>query len=368
MTPRIELRDLTKKFLRQSGEVTNAVNHIDLDIEAGEFLILLGPSGCGKSTLLRLISGLETPDSGVVRINGRVLFDKGTSTSVPPERRPVSMVFQSYGLWPHLNVFENIAYPLRARRVPSAEIRQRVERVVAVAGIEGLERQFPTQLSGGQQQRVALARAVVSANDVVLFDEPLSNVDAKVRDQLRIEILRLQSQLGFTAVYVTHDQDEAMMLGDRIAVLDRGEIAQLGTPRELYETPESPYVARFVGTVDETRATVVGRDPAGHALIVETAGGSRISVVSERALQGEVVVMTRPERWSIHHAPVTHGNVLEGVVSAAHYLAGSRTECIVDTVDGPVRVWAPHGIAATEGESVWLTVEPTDVLVFGADE
>jgi len=372
--PRIELHGLSKRFVRQSGEVTHAVRDIDLEVQPGEFLVLLGPSGCGKTTLLRLIAGLETPDDGVIRINGALLHDRAQKVAVPPERRPISMVFQSYGLWPHMTVWENIAYPLKARRTPKADIRTRVAQAIAAAGIGGLEQQYPTQLSGGQQQRVALARAVVSANDVVLFDEPLSNVDAKVRDQLRVEILRMQAQLGFTAVYVTHDQDEAMMLGDRIVVLDQGRIAQLGSPRDVYEDPSSPYVARFVGTVDETRAKVLRADPGAGIIEVETGSGRTVTVRSARASGSlgapgtEAILMTRPERWRIHHEPVAGGNVLPGTVQAAHYLAGSRTECLVETAEGLVRVWASHRAAAAEGDAVWLTVEPADVLIFGADE
>lgn len=361
--PRIQLRELFKHYTRENGEVTTAVNGIDLDIAAGEFLILLGPSGCGKTTLLRSISGLETPDSGRVNINDIVLYDSTKKVSVPVERRPVSMVFQSYGLWPHMTVFENIAYPLRSRKVPKNEIPGRVEEVVKAAGIEGLETQYPTQLSGGQQQRVALARAVVSANDVVLFDEPLSNVDAKVRDQLRIEIQRLQKRLGFTAVYVTHDQDEAMLLGHRIAVLEKGNIAQLGTPREVYETPESAYVARFIGAVDEIKGTVVGKSAAGE-LEVKTTSNTRWTVRTDKDVKGDVYMMTRPERWTIHHEKVEGTNIIEGEVRAALYLSGSRTECLIRTADDLIRVWAPHGQGAAEGAKVWISVEPEDILIF----
>lgn len=359
---RISVRGLRKHFTRASGEVTRAIDDIDLDVFPGEILILLGPSGCGKTTLLRAISGLDNPDDGKIMISGRSVYDGTRRGTVPPERRPVSMVFQSYGLWPHLTVFENIAYPLRAEKRPKPEIRERVQSVIDNVGIAGLERQYPTQLSGGQQQRVALARAVVSASDVVLFDEPLSNVDAKVRDQLRIEILRLQRRLGFTAVYVTHDQDEAMALGTRIAVLDAGRIAQLATPEEIYESPANAYVARFVGTVDEFPALVVAREACGVTL--RTTDGTLWRVTTSKALPDDVIFMARPERWRIHRAEQAGPNVIKGEVRAAMLLAGSRTECLVRTELGMIRVWAGHGVAPAEGDTVWLEASASDVLAF----
>lgn len=365
--PRISVRNLRKAFTREDGEVTRAIDGIDLDVYSGEILILLGPSGCGKTTLLRALSGLDSPDSGTIKINDITCFAGSRRSNVPPERRPVSMVFQSYGLWPHMRVFDNVAYPLRAAKVAKAEIQQRVGEIIATVGINGLEQQYPTQLSGGQQQRVALARAVVSASDVVLFDEPLSNVDAKVRDQLRIEILRLQRQLGFTAVYVTHDQDEAMALGTRIAVLNQGRIAQLGPPREIYERPASAYVARFVGTVDEMPATVTERSAPGQ-LHAQTENGDQWLVHTDADLPDRVVLMARPERWSIHTERPEGPNVLAGEVNAALFLAGSRTECLVRTAVGLIRVWAGHGRAPSEGERVWLSVAPDDLLVFAEEQ
>ncbi len=260
--PGVQIRHLTKSFTRADGTEVHAVDDISLDVEPAEFLILLGPSGCGKTTLLRAISGLDQPDSGTISVNGTEVFNSATNCAVPPESRPIGMVFQSYGLWPHMTVFNNIAYPLRNHRVPKSEIPARVEQVADMVGITAVLKQHPSQLSGGQQQRVAVARAIVSARSLLLLDEPLSNVDAKVRDQLRIELLRMQRELGFTAVYVTHDQEEAMALGTRIAVLQEGRIAQLAPPREIYENPASPYVARFVGTVDEFDGTIVARKRA----------------------------------------------------------------------------------------------------------
>ncbi|OLT16150.1 hypothetical protein BJF78_14730 [Pseudonocardia sp. CNS-139] len=249
--PRIAVRGLTKRFRRRDGTQVNAVDGIDLDVAEGEFLVLLGPSGCGKTTLLRVLAGLEEVDAGRVELDGRVVDDPAVRVCVPTERRGLSMMFQSYALWPHMTVAENVAYPLTTRRVRRAERAARVRRVLDVVGIGPLAGQYPGQLSGGQQQRVALARALVAGDGVVLFDEPLSNVDAKVREQLRTEIARLHRELGFTAVYVTHDQEEALTLATRLLVLRDGRIAQSASPREVYTRPADLGVARFMGAGNE---------------------------------------------------------------------------------------------------------------------
>lgn len=244
----VRLRDLTKRYRRADGEITAAVDGVALDVAPGEFLVLLGPSGCGKTTLLRSIAGLERPDGGTVEIDGRPVF--GPGVNVPPERRGISMVFQSYALWPHLTVHDNVAYPLqnrRGERLTKAGIASRVRDSLALVGIDHLAGQYPGELSGGQQQRIALARAFIAGDGLVLFDEPLSNIDAKVRERLRADLLAMQRRLGFAAVYVTHDQTEAMELASRVAVMRDGRIEQLGTPHDIYVRPTSRYVANFVG-------------------------------------------------------------------------------------------------------------------------
>ncbi|HTL76557.1 MAG TPA: ATP-binding cassette domain-containing protein [Casimicrobiaceae bacterium] len=232
----VETRRLTKRF--DSG---NAVDGIDLSVREGEFLVLVGPSGCGKTTLLRMLAGLETPSSGDVLIGGRVV------TWLPPRKRDIAMVFQSYALYPHLTVFGNIAFPMRAAGVARADVATRVQKAASMFGIERLLQRKPRQLSGGERQRVALARAVVRDPVVFLLDEPLSNLDAKLRTSARDELQQFQRRLGTTTVYVTHDQVEAMGLGDRIAVLDHGRIHQLGTPRDVYHDPADTFVATFIG-------------------------------------------------------------------------------------------------------------------------
>ncbi|WP_324278085.1 ABC transporter ATP-binding protein [Blastococcus brunescens] len=233
-TPVVEVSNLVKRFRRESGAVVNAIDDVSFEVAAGDFVVLLGPSGCGKTTLLRAIAGLETPDQGAIRIGGRAVFSAADRVEVPPERRDISMIFQSYALWPHMTAFKNVAYPLQSRRgrkVAKDEIARRVRQALELVGVGELETQYPGQMSGGQQQRIALARALVNNDELVLFDEPLSNVDAKVREQLRFELVSMQRKLGFSALFVTHDQTEAMELAHRIAVLDSGRIAQFGTPR-----------------------------------------------------------------------------------------------------------------------------------------
>ena len=291
----VSIRDLAKTFRREDGSRTRAIDGVSLDVQPGEFVVLLGPSGCGKTTLLRSIAGLEQPDSGAIDIRGETVFSSERRIDVPPERRRLAMIFQSYALWPHMTAFENVAYPLQNRRLKKQEIRDRVERVFELVSIPELQRQYPGQLSGGQQQRVALARALVGGGDLVLFDEPLSNVDAKVREQLRFELLSMQRELGFAAIYVTHDQTEAMELGHRVAVMREGQVAQIGPPQEIYLQPRSRYVANFVGSANELLGTV--RSVTGAKTVVETDLGDLHGVAAEEVAVGdEVAAVCRPER------------------------------------------------------------------------
>jgi ABC-type Fe3+/spermidine/putrescine transport system ATPase subunit len=234
------MRGLSKRF----GAVT-AVDHIDLTVEAGQFVTLLGPSGSGKTTTLRAIAGLEQPDEGTIHIGERLV--NGPGVNVPPHQRDLGMVFQSYAIWPHKNVYENVAFPLRQRRLRRGEEHGRVMKVLETVGLGIYHRRYPSELSGGQQQRVALARALVGDPEVILYDEPLSNLDAKLRESMRLTLHTLHQQLGVTAVYVTHDQLEAMVLSDRVYVMNQGRIEQVGTPMELYDRPASLFVAEFIG-------------------------------------------------------------------------------------------------------------------------
>src|SRR5512136_291752 len=288
------LDHLTKTFPargKQTGEV-NAVDDVSLDIEKGQFVTLLGPSGCGKTTTLRLIAGFEFPTSG------HIIVDKQQIEQVPPNRRDMAMVFQSYAIFPHLNVYENIAYGLNVQRRPRAEIKQRVDRVLELVELTGLENRAPNQLSGGQQQRVALARALVMEPKVLLMDEPLSNLDAKLREQMRTEIRRIQKRLGITSVYVTHDQVEAMTLSDRIVVMKDGRIEQVGTAQDLYQRPQTRFVADFIGRANFVQATVRGRRDG--QLVLDALGATLTSPTSGEYSKGEVVTLVaRPEMIEI---------------------------------------------------------------------
>src|SRR5438445_1265279 len=261
----------------KSYGTVQAVDRASLEVRRGEVFTLLGPSGCGKTTTLRLVAGLDDPDAGEITLRGRVVASVSRRLFVPPHKRNLGMVFQSYAIWPHMTVFDNVAYPLRLRGVRGRAMRERVERVLELVGLGGLERRSATLLSGGQMQRLALCRALVYEPDLLLLDEPFSNLDAKLREQMRVELKLLQRRLGITVLFVTHDQIEALSLSNRIAVMDRGRAEQIGSPRELYERPASAFVRDFLGQ------TVILRGAAK-----EVAGGT-ISVALEGALAGSTL-------------------------------------------------------------------------------
>ena len=252
----VSIRALSKRF---GGKVpATAIDDLTLEVQPGEFLVLLGPSGCGKTTTLRCIAGLESADVGTIAFGERAVFDASARVNVPPNKRNIGMVFQSYALWPHMTVRQNIGYPLKARRVKRSVATEWIEEVAELVDCSALLDRYPAQLSGGQQQRVALSRGLVARPDLVLFDEPLSNLDARLRDQVRSEIHELHQRLHFTAVYVTHDQSEALALGDRLAIMRTGKIEQLGRPEEVFEDPATEYVAGFIGMGN--RLTLERRD------------------------------------------------------------------------------------------------------------
>ena len=358
----VRVQDLVKHFRRNDGSVVRAVDGVSLDVRPGEFVVLLGPSGCGKTSLLRSIGGLERPDGGFVEVHGQTVYSSEHSVNVRPERRKISMVFQSYALWPHMTAFQNDAYPLLCRHVRKKEVRTRVREALALVGVADLERQHPGQMSGGQQQRIALARAIVARDDLILFDEPLSNVDAKVREQLRVELISLQRELGFAAIYVTHDQIEAMEMANRLAVMGEGKIVQMGPPAELYATPKSRYVARFIGRVNELDGRVVQRDRLVGSASVETAVGLLSASAPElEEVEDEVVVMIRPERLRIGPDQPDTPNRWEGSVRGSLF-SGAHTQCFVDVGELSLSVWLA-GEAPTQGARVWLSVDPNDVRI-----
>lgn len=365
------VRDLVKYFRRGDGTPVAAVDGVSLDIEAGEFVVLLGPSGCGKTTLLRCLAGLEQPDAGTIEIHGAAAYDSPLRLNRPPERRRISMVFQSYALWPHMTAFGNIAYPLQSRsggrgRRTKREIADRVRTVLELVGIPELAGQYPAQMSGGQQQRVALARALAPGDDLVLFDEPLSNVDAKVREQLRLELTAMQRELGFAAVYVTHDQVEAMELADRIAVMGEGRVAQLGAPREIYTRPRSRYVAGFVGTTNELAGEVVSVSESGAAVVRTECGEvTGVAGAEELAAGDAVVAVCRPERCRLATAEPEIANRWRCTVDAALF-TGPQTEHVV-SVDGVAfRSRSTDAWTLESGSTAWLSVDPSDLRVLPA--
>jgi len=366
--PAIKVRNLVKTFKRRgkSAEMITPVDNVSFDVEGDDLVVLLGPSGCGKTTLLRCVSGLERPDSGEIEIDGTVVFSSERGIFVPPERRGINMIFQSYALWPHMSVFDNIAYPLRSIGRKANEITQRVMEVLDVVGLEGLGHQFPSQISGGQQQRVALARAIVARDPVILFDEPLSNVDAKVREQLRSELLSLKTRVNFAALYVTHDQHEAITLGDRIAVLDNGRIAQYDTPRVIYSKPSNRYVGRFVGAANIVEGKVAG--DRGALLLVDTPIGS-MEVAghpghTHRA--GDTVeLLTRPESWQLTLEQPRSGNSWPVEVTEAVF-AGPYTECLCTVGNDIIRVWTVDEPLGGKSRAGWASIAPSNVHILGA--
>jgi putative spermidine/putrescine transport system ATP-binding protein len=323
---------------------TRALETASLDIARGETMVLLGPSGCGKTTMLRIIAGLEGPDAG-----GRVLFDESDVTSVPIERRNVGMVFQSYALFPNMSVADNIGYGLKIRGVPKAERGLRIAELVALTNISGLENRRIDQLSGGQRQRVALARAVAIRPGILLLDEPLTALDAALRERLRGELNRLLRALGITTIYVTHDQAEAMELGDRIVVMSKGRIAQIGTPREIYFAPTSRFVAEFVGAANIIEA------PLANGHLVLPGGRQPIECDGDRSV---AIAMVRPETIGIVDAADAP---LSGVIESVSFVGDRQRLTIGGVSTKPLAVDAPNTLATRIGERVGLSISPKAV-------
>jgi len=363
----VQLDHVTKRF----GDVT-AVDDLSLTIERGEFFALLGPSGCGKTTTLRMIGGFEEVTSGTISLGDQDVTD------LPPFKRATNTVFQNYALFPHLTVFENIAFGLRRRKTAIGEIRRQVEFMLGLVELPGYEERRPNELSGGQQQRIALARALVNNPRVLLLDEPLGALDLKLRKQMQVELKRIQSEIGITFIFVTHDQEEAMTMSDRIAVMRAGRIEQLGAPDELYESPRTDFVAGFLGVSNLLDAEVAGRD--GDLATLRLADGSVLRAPSS-ALNGEQSVRlgVRPEK--LHVIAITDDdagatedgmNSIEGTVLDASYI-GVSTQYLVKTADGHrLTVYAQNletsgaGEVLSEGQRVRLTWNPQHTFVIGA--
>ncbi|MEH1016242.1 ABC transporter ATP-binding protein [Micromonospora sp. CPCC 206060] len=359
-TGRLQLEALTKRFTSRSGTVT-AVDQVTLDVRAGEFITLLGPSGCGKTTTLRMVAGFEDASSGHIRLDDAVI------DHLPPQRRPMAMVFQSYALFPHMTVAQNIAYGLRLQRRTRDEIATSMRMALTSMNLVGMEDRSPHELSGGQQQRVALARALVVQPKVLLFDEPLSNLDAKLRDAMRAEIRRIQKMFGITSIYVTHDQDEAMSMSDRIVVMNRARVEQVATPGEIYARPSSVFVADFIGRANFLEA--VPEQISGTRAIV-TVFGRQLTVAAHPTVAAGAVgtyLMVRPETMRL--TPVVDGGTGIGVVLRSTF-HGPSIDYEVETTAGTVTVTEagrdPRE-ALSEGTNVDVTIDPERAYLLTQD-
>lgn len=364
----ISIKGLVKRF-----GATVAVDGLTLEVEKGSLVTLLGPSGCGKTTTLRCLAGLDRPDTGEIEVDGESLVSGGKGIFVPPENRGLGMVFQSYAIWPHMSVFSNVAFPLQIRGISRTERRQRVQEALNLVGLGGLGDRPATQLSGGQQQRVAVARALVYRPRVLLFDEPLSNLDAKLRERMRFELLRLQREIGITTVYVTHDQGEAMAISDQIVVMNGGRIAQIGTPQQIYTEPETPFVADFIGVANFLEGTVAsGANDAGlgEVLVRQEPRELRLHCLLARnpALGEKVLVAIRAERLRLfREPPEVSENVWPAEVLQVTYL-GDYLDCQVLAGGQTLRARVDAATEVRPGGPAYVWVSPTDCAVFAHEK
>jgi iron(III) transport system ATP-binding protein len=342
----VELRGLTKRF----GSLA-VVDNVSLKIDHGQLVCLLGPSGCGKTTTLRLIAGFLEPSDGEIHVGDRLVSSK--ARTLPPEQRNMSMIFQSYALWPHMTVTENIVYGLRLRKLDRDTIAKKLAAILATTKLEALAQRYPGELSGGQQQRVALARALIVEPQTLLLDEPLSNLDANLREEMRFEIRRLHDEYRYTTVYVTHDQSEAMTTADMIAVMNGGRIDQLGTPEDIYARPESEFVARFIGASNVIKGTA--RD-ANHVAFA----GATLKVVGAPLAAGQdaVVAIRQHDVGLSIQAPASSENAIKAVVTRQVYLGAAR-DYMVEVAGGTsLRATTPTETNVQKGSEVWLTLPP----------
>jgi spermidine/putrescine ABC transporter ATP-binding subunit len=350
----IEVRNLFKRFKK-----VVAVNHIHLDVQQGEILTLLGPSGCGKTTTLRCIAGLERPEEGDILIDGKSMISGGF---VQPSKRGIGMVFQNYAVWPHMRVFNNIVYGLKLQEISRQSIRQRAKEVLELVGLSGLENRYPGQLSGGQQQRVALARALIRNPKVLLLDEPLSNLDAKLREKMRFEIKSLVRRMGITSVYVTHDQAEAMVISDRISVMNGGNIIQIGTPEEIYKKPADRFVADFIGTTNFIAGEISEVIEERGLAYVQTDFGMKVLCTITNAdmtsQHRKVNISIRPEDIEVFtEPPKDKDNLFKGTIMHRAYL-GNFLYFFVNIDRTMMRVQAPYDMKLKEGEELFLYLNP----------
>ena len=346
---------------------TKAVDELSLEVNAGEIFTLLGPSGCGKTTTLRLIAGLERPNAGDIWLRETRVASVSAKVFVPPHQRRMGMVFQSYAIWPHMNVFDNVSFPLRIRHIKRAEIRSRVADVLALVGLEGLEDRPGPLLSGGQQQRVALARALVYDPEILLLDEPFSNLDSKLREQMRIEVKQLQQRLGITVLFVTHDQTEALSLSSRIAVMESGKAVQIGAPKELYEAPTTAFVRDFLGKLLTLRGKVTSVGEHQEVVVSVNGRASTITARSDAAADlvegADVILSIRPEDVITDDRSADRSNCVSAVIETLLFV-GDHYECYMKMSGDPLMITFPRDTKHREGDTVTLHMPKEAITVW----
>ena len=366
----IEIKSLVKIYEDGANAGVKAVNDISFNVEEGRFYTLLGPSGCGKTTTLRCIAGLEKANGGEILVAGKKVFSALDGTFVPAYRRPIGMVFQSYAIWPHMTVFENVAFPLRVgkQRLSHAEIQKKVSTALEQVELSDYGERMATQLSGGQQQRLALARALVREPQVLLLDEPLSNLDAKLRERMRFELRELQRRLRITTLYVTHDQVEALSMSNIIAVMNSGVIVQEGAPRDIYLQPKTKFVANFIGSTNQMTGQVTRLEGNGTATVHTDDGEISCSILDGLTAGSRVVVVVRPESINLHtQQPPIGSNVIEGKIGAAMFL-GEYVDCTVELGKNILQTHQRYTLQVRRGDTVWVELPAGECMALPAEQ
>ncbi len=366
----LSVRSLFTEYANERGEAVKAAQDVSFAVPEGKLFTLLGPSGCGKTTTLRSIAGLERPTAGEIEVGGRLVYSSGRGVFVAPNKRNFGMVFQSYAIWPHMNVFQNAAFPLQVRKLKKRDVRDKVMRVLQAVALDHLVDRDATKLSGGQQQRLALARALVMEPQLLLLDEPLSNLDAKLRDRMRTELKRLQRELNLTTVYVTHDQSEALALSHEIAVMNEGHVVQIGTPREIYEQPKNRFVADFVGTTNFVGGTVTALDNgSGRCIVASALGDLKAHASNGVNKNAAVTVSVRPEDVELSEAapaPADGETVCRGTVAAKDFL-GDYLDFHVRVGDVVLLAKAHPSLRTPVGEAIYLRIRAEKCIAIPPD-
>jgi iron(III) transport system ATP-binding protein len=365
----LSVRSLYTEYANERGAAVKAAQNVSFEVPEGKLFTLLGPSGCGKTTTLRSIAGLEKPTAGEIEVAGRLVYSSGKGIFVAPNKRNFGMVFQSYAIWPHMNVFQNVAFPLEVRKLGKREIQNKVMRVLTAVQLDHLVEREATKLSGGQQQRLALARALVMEPQLLLLDEPLSNLDAKLRDAMRTELKRLQREFNLTTVYVTHDQSEALSLSHEIAVMNDGFIVQVGTPRQIYEQPANQFVADFVGQTNFVGGTVTALDGAGHCRVKTALGELEVHAADGVVADSAVVVSVRPEDVELSEQeirPEAGDNVIRATVYAKDFL-GEYLDFHVKVGDVVLQARAHPSLRTPTGDPIFVRMRAEKCVAIRTD-